>query len=516
MEPTSSFEIPNTTAISNDSGVEITSSDLEFSPNILRPSILREIIRSPANFTSTPSSPHSSRFLHLFAHSKVEYPPLPRKMRNLADAEEIWKSLFKKESSYPRDHKYLRRHLEIEWKMRSLLIDWMMEVCDEKKMKRVTFYLACDLLDRYLTMTSDHKKSRLQLIGVTSLFIASKAEEIYPPKIAEFADLTDGACDCKQIIDQELLMLNALNWLLTPVTPIMWLQLYVQLHTVETSEHADITLNSDFALLIGDRSQRKLLRIVQLLDLAILDIRHLKFRPSVIAASVIYLTLDVCDITSISGYQYSQIEECVKWMTPMKLAYIEGNLQSQLGGFHQDLTLDELCSNQLHNQNLHHFDRSLSYRDSKFMSSHDQMGLHCSENLPEDQMVCQYLEEPSEYQMGLEYTENLSEDSEEPSQDSEEPSQDSGKPSQVSEDQMILQYSEDSQEPSQESEKQSQDSAISSQDQIILQRLKKTPEDQMDFQSQENLLQRSLPFRHSDYNFPPSNELVFEHPTHFE
>ena len=44
--------------------------------------------------------------------------------------------------------------------------------------------------------------------GVTCLFIAAKVEEIYPPKIHEFAFVTDGACSENEILDMELVILK--------------------------------------------------------------------------------------------------------------------------------------------------------------------------------------------------------------------------------------------------------------------------------------------------------------------
>ena len=43
-------------------------------------------------------------------------------------------------------------------------------------MQRETLYLAIDFIDRYLAKTSNVQKSSLQLVGVTALFIAAKAE----------------------------------------------------------------------------------------------------------------------------------------------------------------------------------------------------------------------------------------------------------------------------------------------------------------------------------------------------
>jgi cyclin E len=63
-------------------------------------------------------------------------------------------------------------------------------VCEVYRLHRETFYLAVDFLDRYLGISSNVPKNRLQLIGVTCLFIGAKLEEIYPPKLQEFAYVT--------------------------------------------------------------------------------------------------------------------------------------------------------------------------------------------------------------------------------------------------------------------------------------------------------------------------------------
>ena len=51
-----------------------------------------------------------------------------------------------------------------------------LQVCEEFKYKRTTFYLACEYFDRFMSKSSDIPKTRLQVIGITSLFVAAKIE----------------------------------------------------------------------------------------------------------------------------------------------------------------------------------------------------------------------------------------------------------------------------------------------------------------------------------------------------
>jgi cyclin E len=60
------------------------------------------------------------------------------------------------------------------------------------RLHRETFYLAVDFLDRFLGIPTNIPKDKLQLIGVTCLVIGAKLEEIYPPELQEFAEVTGG------------------------------------------------------------------------------------------------------------------------------------------------------------------------------------------------------------------------------------------------------------------------------------------------------------------------------------
>ena len=62
------------------------------------------------------------------------------------------------------------------------------------------------MYDRFMDTQINIQKEQLQLVGVTCLFMASKIEEIYPPKLADFAYVTDGACLADEILSTELVI----------------------------------------------------------------------------------------------------------------------------------------------------------------------------------------------------------------------------------------------------------------------------------------------------------------------
>ena len=73
---------------------------------------------------------------------------------------------------------------ELNSTMRSILIDWMVEVHMKFRLLPETLYLCINILDRYLSCVPVPRK-RLQLVGVTSLLVACKYEEIYPPEVKD-------------------------------------------------------------------------------------------------------------------------------------------------------------------------------------------------------------------------------------------------------------------------------------------------------------------------------------------
>ena len=70
---------------------------------------------------------------------------------------------------------------------------------------------------------------------MTCLFVAAKIEEIYPPKLQEFAFVTDGACSEDEIMQMELVVLKGLNWGLSPMTPNRWMKTYMQVQNTKYS-----------------------------------------------------------------------------------------------------------------------------------------------------------------------------------------------------------------------------------------------------------------------------------------
>lgn len=93
--------------------------------------------------------------------------------------------------------------------MRSMLVDWMLEVGDEFAMSRETCHIAVRYVDLFLTREFC-SVDRLQLLGASSLLLACKMEEIVCPRVGHFAYATDNGFTQRQIVEMESLISRVL------------------------------------------------------------------------------------------------------------------------------------------------------------------------------------------------------------------------------------------------------------------------------------------------------------------
>jgi len=89
--------------------------------------------------------------------------------------------------------------------MRAILMDWLVEVQEEFRMQPETLYLAHNFIDRYLSLECV-QRTRLQLLGVTSIFIATKLEECFSPRVKEFVYITDNAYSERDVRDKTIVL----------------------------------------------------------------------------------------------------------------------------------------------------------------------------------------------------------------------------------------------------------------------------------------------------------------------
>lgn len=102
---------------------------------------------------------------------------------------------------------YMEKQVCLTAWMRSLLIDWMVEVQESFELNHETLYLGVKLVDYYLSKVIVGKDT-LQLVGAASMFIASKYDERIPPLIDDFLYICDGAYSRRELIRMEMSVLK--------------------------------------------------------------------------------------------------------------------------------------------------------------------------------------------------------------------------------------------------------------------------------------------------------------------
>ena len=111
--------------------------------------------------------------------------------------------------------------------MRSILVDWMIQVQHHLLLSQETLYLAVGILDNVLHRR-DVDPNNLQLVGITSLLIASKLEEYYPAEIKKLLHLTEDSYDRFHVLQMERTMLAVMEFQVYLPSPQVFLLRFVR------------------------------------------------------------------------------------------------------------------------------------------------------------------------------------------------------------------------------------------------------------------------------------------------
>ena len=183
----------------------------------------------------------------------------------------------------------------INEKMRAILIDWLIDVHLKFNLLSETLFLTINIIDRYLEKKLI-TRNYLQLVGVTSLLIACKYEEIYPPETKALVYITDNAYDKKELIDMEIDILKTINFDVTIVSIVKYI------------EYIKIKMNYN---------NFQLNQIMYFAELSVINYNMLKYSPFIIAISCSLIIdknnkeklLDIYD-KHVNDYYKELIDEC--------------------------------------------------------------------------------------------------------------------------------------------------------------------------------------------------------------
>ncbi|KAL8527295.1 hypothetical protein ACS0TY_005242 [Phlomoides rotata] len=213
--------------------------------------------------------------------------------------EDIYK-FYKQTEGDGRVHDYMESQPEINSKMRAILVDWLIEVHRKFELMPESLYLTVNIVDRFLSMKNVPRRE-LQLVGLSSMLIACKYEEIWAPEVSDFIAISDNAFVREQVLLMEKAILGKLGWYLTVPTPYVFLVRYIKASLPADNEMENMTL---FFAELG------------LTNYSIM----IKYCPSKFAASAVYAARCTLRRSSLwtetlkhhTGYAQDEIMECAK------------------------------------------------------------------------------------------------------------------------------------------------------------------------------------------------------------
>ncbi|KAI5172632.1 G2/mitotic-specific cyclin 2 [Nematocida sp. LUAm3] len=158
---------------------------------------------------------------------------------------------------------YMRFQEELRWAMRTVLVEWIIDVHCKLNLLPETLYLAINLIDRFLSARVV-SIGKLQLVGVSGVLVASKFQEVSSPSIETFVVLTDRSFTENEILRAEKYMLHCLEYRIDYPSPLNWLRRCSRSKSVEWMANI-------------------------LLDISLLDEQYISYVPSIMGSACSYV-----------------------------------------------------------------------------------------------------------------------------------------------------------------------------------------------------------------------------------
>ena len=175
----------------------------------------------------------------------------------------------------------------------------------------------------------------MQLLGITSLIISAKLNEIYLPKISNYSDITDKAYDQEEIKKMEEEILKTLNFNLLVPTPLSFYEIISQ--KLGISDDINKYKFGEF-----------------LMQSFMLDNNSLYFSNSIIACAACYIVMKFCKMKnyktifddSFFGHKKSNnetlVKECAKKISETITLIIGSNLKSIINKYSSNKFYNEI------------------------------------------------------------------------------------------------------------------------------------------------------------------------------
>ncbi|CAL1385918.1 unnamed protein product [Linum trigynum] len=220
---------------------------------------------------------------------------------------------------------YMNSQPEINTRMRSILVDWLIDVHQKFDLSRETLYLTINIIDRFLSVQTVQRKE-LQLVGISATLMASKYEEIWPPEVNELVNISDRAYCGQQILAMEKTILAHLEWTLTVPTQFVFLTRFAKAGAAVFAAATTPVLDVKVEHMANYLS-----------ELGLMDYEcSVMFPPSMAAAAAVYVARTVMnrapgwtDVLEFhTGYSEKEVRDCGRVLVELIGKVKDGKLKA--------------------------------------------------------------------------------------------------------------------------------------------------------------------------------------------
>ena len=196
----------------------------------------------------------------------------------------LLKEQYTNKKKFKPEYNYMNSQTEINEQMRSILIDWIIDVHGKFGFTDETLYMTVLIIDRYSSIKKI-TRNEYQNLGISALMISCKHEEINVPKVEDFIYITDNAYNKEEVFKMEQDILNGLNYDLLYPSPIKFF------------EYLSLKFNFD---------KKQFFFGKYLMETFLLNLICIKYFPSIIACAAAYI---VMKFFKLKNYKESYLKQ---------------------------------------------------------------------------------------------------------------------------------------------------------------------------------------------------------------
>jgi len=196
----------------------------------------------------------------------------------------LLKEQYTNKKKFKPEYNYMNSQTEINEQMRSILVDWIIDVHGKFGFTDETLYMTVLIIDRYSSIKKI-TRNEYQNLGISALMISCKHEEINVPKVEDFIYITDNAYNKEEVFNMEQNILNGLNYDLLYPSPIKFF------------EYLSLKFNFD---------KKQFYFGKYLMETFLLNLIWIKYLPSIIACAAAYI---VMKFFKLKNYKESYLKQ---------------------------------------------------------------------------------------------------------------------------------------------------------------------------------------------------------------